>query len=52
MVLISALTWIGTPSRETLRAALEVSTQDQLLALLGTTETGFLAGWENWVLSD
>lgn len=38
--------------RETLRAALEVSTQDQLLALLGTTETGFLAGWENWVLSD
>lgn len=36
--------------RETLRAALEVTTQDQLLALLGTTEAGFLAGWESWVL--
>ena len=35
--------------RETLRAALEVTTQDELLTLLGTTETGLLADWERWV---
>jgi hypothetical protein len=37
--------------RETLRAALEVTTQDQLLNLLDTTEAGFLTAWERWVAS-
>ena len=36
--------------RETLRAALEVTTQDEMLALLGTTEAELLADWEGWVL--
>lgn len=37
--------------RETLRAALEVTTQDQLLDLLDTTEAEFLIAWERWVAS-
>lgn len=35
--------------RETLGAALEVTTEADLLALLGTTEAGLLAGWRSWV---
>jgi hypothetical protein len=35
--------------RDTLTAALEVTTQDELLSLLETTESGFLADWESWV---
>lgn len=35
--------------RETLVAALEVTTEAELLALLGTTEAGLLAGWRSWV---
>jgi len=38
--------------RETLRAALEVTTQHELLTLLGTTEADLLADWERWVLKD
>jgi hypothetical protein len=35
--------------RDTLRAALEVTTESELLALLGTTEAGLLADWARWV---
>lgn len=34
--------------RETLRSALEVTTGDELLALLGVSEAGLLRDWERW----
>ena len=35
---------------DTLRAALDATTQDELLGLLEVTEADLLAGWERWVL--